>query len=222
MATREPVVDESCWNWRPDTYDDPSLVKVCNISGTARRQIAWEHFRNGGPPPPDFVYAEQLEAHDRAMWTRLSLANWGGEFLPPMEPGEIEIARVELLSTTGDVYSLRAGTGPRGIRYRVVDENDGDFILPFDRSDEPLTVRELVQLLEETRFAGYDEPGLVRPFWVQQIECGDEPEESVLFASVRSVLYEPHVTRIYEHFAADFVRTRRGRRSGMDHKPPTV
>jgi hypothetical protein len=205
MATLKPVGGEAFWNWRPETYDDPSLAKVCNIFGTVRRQMAWDHFENGGTPPPSFVYAERLEPHDRDMWTRLSQANWGGEFLPPMKPREIEIARVELLSTTGDVYSIRARTFRGKIRYRVVDENDGAFILPYDRSDEPLTVRELVRLLEESRFDGYDEPGLVRPFWDQQIECGDDPEDAVLFATVRSVLYEPRVTQVYEDLARAFV-----------------
>jgi hypothetical protein len=222
MANHQPALDESCWNWRPQTYDDPSLAKVCNIFGTVRRRMAWDHFADGGSPPPDFVYAEQLDPHDREMWTRLAPANWGGEFLPPMEPGEIEIARVELRSTTGDVYSIRARKDLADIRYRVVDENEGEFKLPFDRSGEPLSVRDLVRLLEETRFAGYEEPGLVRPFWVQQVEYGDQPEDAVCFASVRSVLYEPHVTRIYEHFAADFVREHMHEQSGPDFDAPTA
>lgn len=211
MTTQDPTQDESFWNWRPESYEDPSLAKVCNIFGTVRRQMAWDHFANGGSPPPDFVYADRLDPHDRDMWTRLSPDNWGGEFLPPMKPREIEIARVELLSTTRDVYSIRARTFRGKVRYRVVDENDGEFILPFDRSEAPLTVRELVQLLEETRFKGYDEPGLVRPFWRQQIENGDQPEDAVLFATVRSVLYEPWVTKVYDDFARALV--------GMDRDP---
>ena len=213
MTAHDPTQDEALWSWRPESYEDPSLAKVCNIFGTVRRQMAWDHVANGGSPPPDFVYADRLDPHDRDMWTRLSLANWGGEFLPPMKPREIEIARVELLSTTGDVYSIRARSFRGKVRYRVVDENDGAFILPFDRSDGPLTVRELVRLLEETRFDGYDEPGLVRPFWEQQVEQGDEPEEAVRFATVRSVLYEPRLTRVYEHMAEMFVGSRRDPRS---------
>ncbi len=205
MTMNDLIQNDAFWNWRPDTYDDPSLAKVCNIFGTVRRHMAWDHFKNGGSAPPDFVYAEQLDPHDREMWTRLSLANWGGEFLPPMKPREIEIARVELLSATGDVYSVRARSFRGKVRYRVVDENDGEFVLPFDRSDGPLTVRELVRLLEETRFDGADEPGLVRPFWEQQVEYGGAPEEAVRFATVRSVLYEPRVTQVYEDLARTFV-----------------
>lgn len=209
MHDESLIGDEALWNWRPETYENPSLAKICNIFGTERRRMAWEHFEKGGTPPPEFVYEERLGPHDRGMWTRLSLANWGGEFLPPMKAREIEIARVELLSATRDVYSIRARSFRGRVRYRVVDENDGEFILPFDRSNGPLSVRELVRLLEETRFDGYDEPGLVRPFWDQQVECGDEPEEAVRFATVESVLYGSRVNRVYEDLAEGFLQQHR-------------
>jgi hypothetical protein len=206
MSTQELIGDESFWNWRPQTYDDPSLATICNIAGTVRRRMARDQFENGGDELPDLIFAERLGEHDRNMWTRLSTANMGGEFLPPMKPREIEIARVELLSTTGDVYSIRARTFRGRLRYRVEDEYDSsEFILPFDRSDKPLTLRELFRLLEEFRFCKDSEPGLVRGFWHQQIEAGDEPEEAVLFATVKSVLYEPRLTKVYQHLADLFI-----------------
>ena len=46
----------------------------------------------------------------------------GGNYLPNLRPGEVEIARIQIYSTTGDVAAVYARrVGPR-IRYRVVDE----------------------------------------------------------------------------------------------------
>ena len=46
----------------------------------------------------------------------------GGEYLPPLRKGEVEIARISLESTTDDQISIRARRGRERIRCRVVDE----------------------------------------------------------------------------------------------------
>ena len=46
----------------------------------------------------------------------------GGEYLPSYGRQEVEIARIELASTTSDVISLRARPAGSRIRYRIVDE----------------------------------------------------------------------------------------------------
>jgi hypothetical protein len=50
----------------------------------------------------------------------------GGEYLPSYGRQEVEIARIELASTTSDVISLRARPTGSRIRYRIVDEYESE------------------------------------------------------------------------------------------------
>jgi len=73
----------------------------------------------------------------------------GGNYLPSPRPGEVEIARIQIYSTTGDVVALYARrVGPR-IRYRVVDEYAGETLEGKATRDsmKPLTLGALHDLL---------------------------------------------------------------------------
>jgi hypothetical protein len=50
----------------------------------------------------------------------------GGEYLPDRRDTEVEIARINIDSTTSDVTSVYARPGKDRINYRVVDEYQGD------------------------------------------------------------------------------------------------
>jgi hypothetical protein len=69
----------------------------------------------------------------------------GGEYLPDLLPNEVVIARITIASTTQDVTSVYARRGKKRIRYRVVDEYDGDTLSGKNTrtSTLPLTPREL-------------------------------------------------------------------------------
>jgi len=70
----------------------------------------------------------------------------GGNYLANPELGEVEIARIFIQSTTGDVTSVYARPHEGRIRYRVVDEYDGDTLNSSKatrESDKPLTLGEL-------------------------------------------------------------------------------
>jgi hypothetical protein len=69
----------------------------------------------------------------------------GGNYLPETEEGEVEIARIEIASTTFDVTSLFAKFENGLIHYRVVDEYEGDTLTgPSEMtSDKPLTLGEM-------------------------------------------------------------------------------
>jgi len=69
----------------------------------------------------------------------------GGEYLPDQEEGEVEIARIEIASTTGDVTSVYARRDGIEILYRIVDEYEGDTLSGHTErtSTEPLTLGEL-------------------------------------------------------------------------------
>ena len=75
---------------------------------------------------------------------------YGDAFLPTQEDTEIELARVELESWTCDIISVRARLQDGRIFYSVVDEYEGQFDYTCKRevSDEPLTMAELIVLME--------------------------------------------------------------------------
>lgn len=79
----------------------------------------------------------------------------GGEDLPNLAPGQVEVARVVLVdSLHGEVTSLRATRLTNGrIRYEMVDEYmaDGGYVLKLHipESDGPLTADEVLDQFEQ-------------------------------------------------------------------------
>jgi hypothetical protein len=73
----------------------------------------------------------------------------GGEYLPDRRDTEVEIARINIDSTTSDVTSVYAKAGKDRIRYRVVDEYNGDTLSEkrTRRSKRPLSLGELIEFL---------------------------------------------------------------------------
>jgi hypothetical protein len=71
----------------------------------------------------------------------------GGEYLPARRETEVEIARINIDSTTSDVTSVYAKAGKDRIFYRVVDEYDGDTLTEkrARSSKRPLSLGELVE-----------------------------------------------------------------------------
>lgn len=72
----------------------------------------------------------------------------GGDYLPKFLSCEVEIARIALESTTWDVMSIRARPTSRGIAYRVVDEYLSKFCFRPKTSRKPLSMAQLVELIE--------------------------------------------------------------------------
>lgn len=124
--------------------------------------------------------------------------------LPDDEPGEVEIARIELQSVTGDVVSILARPDPAGIRYRIVDEADGEFIVARETSAEPLTMREMVEFLDRSRVDGMEE-GLSIGYNCMNAEA--EGRAAVReFTCIRSGFYrqlEAHYEAVFEAWAAE-------------------
>ena len=92
----------------------------------------------------------------RAAWGRIHPSNMGGEYLPPLRKGEVEIARISLESTTADQISVRARRVRERIRYRVVDEymEDSTYVCHPASSDSPLCLRDLIGLMESASDGG--------------------------------------------------------------------
>ncbi len=76
----------------------------------------------------------------------------GGEDLPDLEEGEVEIARVTLANSVhGEVTSLRAKTFQANgkISLRMVDEYESEITLPYQLADMPLTSEQAVCLFRD-------------------------------------------------------------------------
>jgi hypothetical protein len=91
---------------------------------------------------PDEIRRDVLDKDSRQMLGRVHPMLMGGEYLPDQYAGEVEIARISIRSTTGDVTSLLARRVGRRIAYRVVDEYEGDTLgSKTERtSNKPLTL----------------------------------------------------------------------------------
>jgi hypothetical protein len=108
--------------------------------------------------PLDALYATPtLPDEHRLALGRLHPSFMGGEYLPDRRDTEVEIARLNIDSTTSDVTSVYARLGKDRINYRVVDEYDGDTLTEKrTRSSKRqllrlLLIDEMNQLLDEVK-----------------------------------------------------------------------
>ncbi|HYG72065.1 MAG TPA: hypothetical protein VEC15_07230 [Actinomycetota bacterium] len=148
---------------RPETYwpDEPSLEqRVGRIRGLYRRRRALDMLEAGTLDADDPILTPALRDDVREAASATHPLLMGGEYLPDVEEetDEVEIARIELLSTTGDTYSIRARKAEGAIAYRMVDEYSNGFDL--GTSAEPLALGELIARLEGVDI-GYAELGVL-------------------------------------------------------------
>jgi hypothetical protein len=78
----------------------------------------------------------------------------GGEYLPPLRPDEVEIARVTLRLVTMDVFSIRARRSGERIYYRLVDEYMEQeppqrFVVKPLWAKKPLTMHQMISIVDE-------------------------------------------------------------------------
>lgn len=126
----------------------------------------------------------------------------GGEYLPGYQPREVEIARLELASTTSDVISIRARSAGERIRYRILDEYESVFSLPRKTSLRPLSLLELIELIDGS---SDDEWGLALTYTATNYGClrADDLERLVDFTTVSSEVY-PQLSVHYEYLREDW------------------
>ena len=127
----------------------------------------------------------------------------GGEYLPNLLQNEVELCRVVLKSTTMDVTSFRVRKQKHRFAYRVVDEYSNKFVLKQKTSTRPLSMGEVIQVLDTCQLIFYDtgdegeDIGLVKPQIEYMKEYGYDKEESVDFVTVESTFY-PELENYYE------------------------
>jgi hypothetical protein len=216
MSPRKRSVFDSRYDfsYRPETYwpnlptEESTLAKV---KGSVRRDVARSLLEQPDEiPPPDgvgeFLLSPNLGNEARTSWGGFHPAKLGGEFLPDAAEGEVEVARSELRSTTGDVYHVLAKRGEDGrIHYRAVDEywDEGSrFAVSPDVSDEPITLGEVIDLIDSAeqtasdRLSGFDVGLFDMDRQFNYEESGTDPRNFVDFAAVRSAFY-PKLAEYY-------------------------
>lgn len=148
------------YGYRPASYFnrlDPGTLVVASILGEERRKDVQARLASGDYDPlvwGDWLTESKLDDSTRQLIGRSHPSFMGGEYLPPLGEDEIEIARIVLASVTRDVISVRARRAGRRIRYSVRDEYDSTFVLSRKSSLEPLTLGELIALIDRSKQEG--------------------------------------------------------------------
>jgi hypothetical protein len=230
-----PNRDDYPMEFRPASYwdhADPVAAIVQNVKGDLRRELIRDILTAGGEKRAhyeailgdldDELYAPTSSDSFRA---RMALVNphWlGGELLPDYLSGEVEIARLVLDSVTRDVYSVRArrvraaggaADDGRSIVYRIVDEYEGRWVLPRESSAEPLTLGELIALIDDARVDDVDGTSLTDAL---RDGC-DDAESGRDFVRVSSELY-PELEAWYEERAAEWYARQPGASVWIDER----
>jgi hypothetical protein len=158
MSADTPVID---LGYRPQSYFWPithDTHVIAAIKGERRRNAIRNAFDADRVGPLDELYATPtLPDEHRLALGRLHPSFMGGEYLPDRRDTEVEIARLNIDSTTSDVTSVYARPGKDRINYRVVDEYDGDTLSEKrTRSSKRqllrlLLIDEMNQLLDEVK-----------------------------------------------------------------------
>ncbi len=143
------------YGFRPAAYwnhdSDPLAAILRNVKGTNRRRMIRDFWENGQfEELEEGLLGDELSDDTRHILGLVHPSFMGGEYLPDCLPFETEIARIELESTTADVISIRARPidGGKRIGYRIVDEYDTDFFIRPEESTQPLSLEELIGLID--------------------------------------------------------------------------
>ena len=206
--------------WRPGSYadfDDPVALVLNGIQGQMRREMArdmltaeGEHREfvdtQLGPIQPGLL---EERAHENFIHTMSGCHSpvWmGGEYLPDVDSGEIEIARIILQSTLMDVISVRAQWRSGRYHYRIVDEYKSTFDISRESSSKPLTLGQLIDLLQSSSCPDSTYPcGMVERFWEAEREHGMESlEDNVNFVSIESDFY-PKLADWYDQRSEEWI-----------------
>lgn len=216
------------FEFRPDYWSPAEALSaiLTNVKGQLRRELirdvvsgeAADSVREAGGDEQTQAFMSEVqpglladEMEDPRSLGRIHPQFLGGEFLSEYLPGEVEIARVVLQSTTMDVISVRARPAEDGsIRYRVVDEYETDFEVQTESSATPLSMAELITLSDSVEWSQdpWDWVGLTDSYRDFNLFGGVmSPEDLVGFVTVTSEFY-PELERYYEEQAEEWCAER--------------
>jgi hypothetical protein len=135
-------------DFRPQTYFRPQKLErylLSKVKGAVlRRQLQTLFDAGRHAEVSTLLTAQGISATDRKLLESVHPMFMGGNYLPDTEDGEVEVARISIDSTTCDVTCVYACPEAGGIRYRVVDEYDGETLqgITEARTDQPMTLGE--------------------------------------------------------------------------------
>jgi hypothetical protein len=194
--------------WRPQDYwdDQDALAAILrNVKGKQRRRMICDYWRAGRLEElQDELLKDTLSPEARESLGRIHPSFMGGEYLPDYESTEVEIARIELESTTSDVISIRAQRRAKTIRYRVVDEYDTEFQLQRKSSRRPLSLQELIKFLEGSGYPEQEQAGGLITGYNDGTIDGRDRHDFRHFTRIHSVCY-PELEAHCEHVFDDWV-----------------
>jgi hypothetical protein len=187
------------YDFRPASYWAPAgsslEAALRNVKGRNRREMIRDyHSRGLLPALSEDLLQDTLDEDTRRSLDLIHPSFMGGEYLPNYGRYEVEIARIELESTTSDVISLRARPAGSRIRYRLVDEYQTEFRLPQQTSTRPFSLQELIWLLDSVERVDVTDPswdrfGFVVSYNQCNLECGSDLESLRDFTRVSSDYY---------------------------------
>jgi hypothetical protein len=186
------------YDFRPISYWSPAgnlpdLV-VRNVKGRNRREMIRDFYNEGNLEALcDELLSDTLNEEVRDSIGRIHPSFMGGEYLPNYTRHEVEIARIELKSTTSDVISIRARPRGKRLEYAVCDEYGSEFSLPQRTSRYPFSLRQLISFLDAVEHCeaepSWNQFGFVLSYNQCNLDCGAELESLGDFTRVSSDLY---------------------------------
>ena len=191
------------YDFRPPSYwvrDEDTLEALLrNVKGTNRRRMIRDYWKMGMIAElHEELLGSDLDGKNLSVLGGFHPSFMGGEYLPDYRKNEVEIARVELESTTFDVISLRARPAKgRGIGYRIVDEYENWFEHAPKTTRRTLTLERLIRLIDGVNHGEGGGLALIPSVGQADPICGLTLEELRYFTTVWSAFY-PDLSRHYE------------------------
>jgi len=184
-------------SFRPTNYwpeSENREQRLARIKGKACRDMTRNALNSGGVLELNTTIVglarDNLSEEDLQLLGAVHPSLMGGEYLPSQDEGEVEIARISLDSTTADQISVRASRTDQVIHFSIEDEYSTEFILSTNGSDQPLSLGELINLLESTNHPEEEyRGGMIQSHWNFLYEFDTPANESVDFVSLESSFY---------------------------------
>ena len=187
------------YQFRPDSYwavaRNPLEAALRNVKGRHRREMIKDYHEAGNLEQlGEDLLGDTLDDNNRVSFGLIHPTYMGGEYLPNYGRSEVEIARIELESTTHDVMSLRARPSGTRIKYRLLDEYQTEFRQPQQTSAKPFSLGELIRFLDsveriEAGEPSWDQFGFVLSSNQCNLECGADLDSLRDFTRVESDYY---------------------------------
>jgi hypothetical protein len=200
------------YDFQPISYWSPAAnpldVALRNVKGRNRREMIRDFYAEGNLEVLcDELLPDTLDEEVRNSIGRIHPSFMGGEYLPNYTRHEVEIARIELKSTTSDVISIRAHPSGKRTKYTVFDEYESEFKLPQRTSSHPFSMRNLIWFLDNAEHRESDPScnrfGFVLSYNQCNLECGADLETLEDFTRVSSDFY-PDLGRHYARSSAEW------------------